>query len=172
MRGVLSAVVGEGGHLGASGSARSNPALDIPNLLYRYADAIDAGRFDEAAALFDHGAVVVQGQRIEGREAIASMWRRWVRLYPDNTPRTRHLVTNPLIELADDSLTARCRSQWTLLQATDALPLQVVATGRYYDCFVYLDGRWHFTERRYAGVDLSGDMSAHLLQSVKGGKDD
>jgi hypothetical protein len=116
--------------------------------------------------------VVVQGQRIEGREAIASMWRRWVRLYPDNTPRTRHLVTNPLIELADDSLTARCRSQWTLLQATDALPLQVVATGRYYDCFVYLDGRWHFTERRYAGVDLSGDMSAHLLQSVKGGKDD
>jgi hypothetical protein len=37
---------------------------------------------------------------------------------------------------------------------------------------VYLDGSWHFTERRYAGVDLSGDMSAHLLQSVKGGKDD
>jgi 3-phenylpropionate/cinnamic acid dioxygenase small subunit len=170
--GVPSAAVGEAGGVSPSGSARSNPALDIPNLLYRYADAIDAGRFDEAAALFDHGAVVVQGQRIEGREAIASMWRRWVRLYPDNTPRTRHLVTNPLIELADDSLTARCRSQWTLLQATDALPLQVVATGRYYDCFVYLDGRWHFTERRYAGVDLSGDMSAHLLQSVKGGKDD
>ena len=172
MTGVPSAAVGEAGGVSPSGSARSNPALDIPNLLYRYADAIDAGRFDEAAALFDHGAVVVQGQRIEGREAIASMWRRWVRLYPDNTPRTRHLVTNPLIELADDSLTARCRTQWTLLQATDALPLQVVATGRYYDCFVYLDGRWHFTERRYAGVDLSGDMSAHLLQSVKGGKDD
>jgi 3-phenylpropionate/cinnamic acid dioxygenase small subunit len=169
---VPSAVVAAAGGVSPSGCARPNPALEIPNLLYRYADAIDAGRFEEAAALFDHGAVVVQGQRIEGREAIASMWRRWVRLYPDNTPRTRHLVTNPLIELADDSLTARCRSQWTLLQATDALPLQVVATGRYYDCFVYLDGRWHFTERRYAGVDLSGDMSAHLLQSVKGGKDD
>jgi 3-phenylpropionate/cinnamic acid dioxygenase small subunit len=169
---VPSAVVAAAGGVSPSGCARPNPALEIPNLLYRYADAIDAGRFEEAAALFDHGAVVVQGQRIEGREAIASMWRRWVRLYPDNTPRTRHLVTNPLIELADDSLTARCRSQWTLLQATDALPLQVVATGRYYDCFVYLDGSWHFTERRYAGVDLSGDMSAHLLQSVKGGKDD
>jgi hypothetical protein len=116
--------------------------------------------------------VVVQGQRIEGREAIASMWRRWVRLYPDNTPRTRHLVTNPLIELSDDGLTARCRSQWTLLQATDTLPLQVVATGRYDDHLALLDGRWYFSERRYAGVDLSGDMSAHLLQPVKGGKDD
>jgi len=172
VRGVPSAAVGEAGHFGASGSSRSNPALDIPNLLYRYADAIDAGRFDEAAALFDHGAVVVQGQRIEGCEAITTMWRRWVRLYPDDTPRTRHLVTNPLIELSDDGLTARCRSQWTLLQATDTLPLQVVATGRYDDRFALIDGRWHFTERRYAGVDLSGDMSAHLLQPVKGGKDD
>jgi 3-phenylpropionate/cinnamic acid dioxygenase small subunit len=153
-------------------SAPSRAALDIPNLLFRYADAIDADRFEEAAALFDHGAVLVQGQRIEGRQAIAAMWRRWVRLYPDGTPRTRHLVTNPLIELSDDGLTARCRSQWTVLQATDTLPLQVVATGRYDDRLAWRDGRWHFTERHYAGVDLSGDMSAHLLQPVKGGKDD
>ena len=172
MRGVPSAVVAAAGGVSPSGCARPNPALEIPNLLYRYADAIDAGRFEEAAALFDHGAVVVQGQRIEGREAIASMWRRWVRLHPDNTPRTRHLVTIPLIELSDDGLTARCRSQWTLLQATDTLPLQVVATGRYDDHLALLDGRWYFSERRYAGVDLSGDMSAHLLQPVKGGKDD
>ncbi|MFM8769807.1 MAG: nuclear transport factor 2 family protein, partial [Rubrivivax sp.] len=86
-------------------SASASAALEIPNLLYRYSDAIDAARFDEAAALFDHGAVWVQGQRIQGREAIATMWRRWVRLYPDGTPRTRHLVTNPLIELSDNGLT-------------------------------------------------------------------
>ena len=149
-------------------SASACAALEIPNLLYRYADAIDAGRFDDAAALFDQGAVLVQGQRIQGREAIAAMWRRWVRLYPDGTPRTRHLVTNPLIELSDDGLTARCRSQWTLLQAADNLPLQVVATGRYDDRFALLEGRWHFTERRYAGMDLMGDVSAHLLRNVKG----
>ena len=149
-------------------SASACAALEIPNLLYRYADAIDAGRFDDAAALFDQGAVLVQGQRIQGREAIAAMWRRWVRLYPDGTPRTRHLVTNPQIELSDDGLTARCRSQWTLLQAADNLPLQVVATGRYDDRFALLEGRWHFTERRYAGMDLMGDVSAHLLRNVKG----
>ena len=149
-------------------SASASAALEIPNLLYRYADAIDAARFDEAAALFDHGAVWVQGQHIQGREAIATMWRRWVRLYPDGTPRTRHLVTNPLIELSDDGLTARCRSQWTLLQATENVPLQVVATGRYDARFALLEGRWHFTERRYAGMDLMGDVSAHLLQNVKG----
>lgn len=150
-----------------AGVAAPNPALEIPNLLYRYADAIDAGRFDEAAALFDGGAVRVQGQRIAGREAIAAMWRTWVRIYPDGTPRTRHLVTNPLIELADDGQTARCRSQWTLLQATDTLPLQVVATGRYDDRLALREGRWHFVERCYGGIDLSGDMGGHLLKVVQ-----
>lgn len=148
-------------------AAAANPALEIPNLLYRYADAIDAGRFEEAAALFDGGAVLVQGRRIEGREAIAAMWRTWVRIYSDGTPRTRHLVSNPLIELSDDGQIARCRSQWTLLQATDTLSLRVVATGRYDDRLALRDGRWHFVERRYAGIDLSRDMGAHLLKAVR-----
>ncbi len=140
----------------------ANPALDIPNLLYRYAELFDAGQFDAAARLFDHGCVVVGGRELHGAERIAAMWERLVRVHEDGTPRTRHLVSNPIIELSDDEAGANCRSQWTVLQATDALPLKVIGSGRYHDEFALIDGDWRFTRRDYAGVDFWGDTSAHL----------
>lgn len=142
-------------------------AIEIPNLLYRYADCMDAGRFEDAAALFDAASIVMGKERIEGRDAIAAAWRRWVRVYPDGTLRTSHLITNPVIDLAGDGQNARCRSKWTVLQATDEFPFQVVATGRYEDSFAKVDGHWRFTERVYAGIDLHGDMSAHTLRAWK-----
>ena len=146
--------------------AAPNPALDIPNLLYSYADAIDRADFEAAAALFDHGRIVAAGHVIEGREAIAALWRQWLKLYPCGTPRTRHLITNPLIRVADDGLSASCRSQWTVLQAAPGFALQVVATGGYDDRFVVIDGVWAFAERRYARTDLVGDSSAHTRQPL------
>lgn len=143
-----------------------NPALDIPNLLYLYADLFDAGDFIGAARLFDGGAILAGDARIEGEQAIVGMWRAMVRLYPDGTPRTRHLTTNPIIKLAADGQTAECRSQWTVLQAVDGLPLQVVATGRYHDRLALSGGQWRFVERRYLKIDLTGDMSAHLLSPL------
>lgn len=140
-----------------------NAAIEIPNLLYRYADAIDAGRFEEAAALFDNGVVIASGETLKGREAIISMWRQWMRLYEDGTQHTRHLVTNPLISLSSDGLSASCHSQWTALQATETFPLQIVASGRYEDRFAIIDGRWQFIERTYGPVDLVGDTSASML---------
>lgn len=144
----------------------ANPAIDIPNLLYRYADAIDGARFDEAAALFDHGRIVAMGHEIEGAEAMIAMWRDWIKLYSCGTPRTRHLISNPIIDLSDDGQSARCRSQWTVLQSAPDFPLQVVATGRYDDRFAMIDGAWVFTERQYARTDLAGDSRAHTMQPL------
>lgn len=140
----------------------ANAAIDIPNLLYRYAELFDAGQFAAAAHLFDHGCVVADGREIRGAGRIAAMWNDIVHLYGDGTPRTRHLVSNPLIELDENGETATCRSQWTVLQATDALPLQVIGSGRYHDEFALADGAWRFARREYAGVDFWGDNSAHL----------
>lgn len=140
----------------------SDPALAIPNLLAAYADHFDAGRLDDAAQLFDRGCVIVDGKELRGTAQIVAMWRSFVVLYDDGTPRTRHLVTNPSIELAPDGQSARCRSQWTVLQQTDTLPLQIIGSGRYDDHFALSDGAWHFTRRAYAGVDFWGDTSAHL----------
>ena len=143
----------------------ANPAIDIPNLLYRYAILFDDGDFAGAAALFDNGCVIAEGKRIVGTEAIVAMWRQWVRLH-DGKPRTRHLTTNPIITLSDDGLRAGCISQWTVIQAAEGYPLQVVASGRYHDLFALVDGVWGFTEREYRQTDFVGDTSAHLIREL------
>lgn len=141
-------------------------ALAIPNLLYLYAEAIDAADFDGAAKLFRRGHVIANGQKISGTADIAAMWREWVQVHPGGTPLTRHLITNPIIELDDTGQAATCRSQWTVLQATPELPLQIIATGRYHDCFALIEGEWCFTERNYAQMDLTGDTSRHLRKQL------
>ena len=142
-----------------------DPAIAIPNLLYTYAMRFDDGDFDGAAALFDRGCVVASGQRIAGRGAILAMWQQWVKTY-DGKPLTRHITTNPIIELAPDGQTATCQSQWTVLQAAPGYPLQVVASGRYRDTLARDGADWHFTEREYRQTDIVGDSSAHTLQAL------
>ncbi|MFZ1741577.1 MAG: nuclear transport factor 2 family protein, partial [Pontixanthobacter sp.] len=83
-------------------------------------------------------------------------------LYEDGTPKTRHLTTNPIIELAPDQQSATCRSQWTVLQALDDLPLQVIGSGRYHDELKLVSGEWAFARREYLKVDFWGDASKHL----------
>jgi len=142
-----------------------HPALAIPNLLYRYAMRFDDGDFDGAAALFDKGCVLAGGRRIEGRQAILAMWRGWVRTY-DGKPLTRHITTNPIIDLDADERGATCQSQWTVIQAAPGYPLQVVASGRYRDRFARDGEGWHFTTREYLQTDLAGDSSAHTLKPL------
>ena len=144
----------------------ANPAIDIPNLLYTYALLFDDGDFAGAAALFDKGGVVVGRRRIAGREAILAMWATWVQTY-DGKPLTRHITTNPIIELGHDGLSATCQSQWTVIQAAPGFPLQIVASGRYRDRFACDADGWHFVEREYVQTDLVGDSSAHTLQSLE-----
>jgi hypothetical protein len=150
-------------------SPAGNPAIAIPNLLYTYAMRFDDGDFDGAAALFDRGGVIAGGHRIAGRDKITAMWRTWVKTY-DGKPLTRHITTNPIIELSDDGLSAICQSQWTVIQAAPGYPLQIVATGRYRDELACdgegANGGWHFTSREYVQTDLVGDSSAHTLQSL------
>ena len=144
---------------------RDHPALAIPNLLYTYAMRFDDGDLEGAAALFDRGGVIAGGQRITGRDGILAMWRQWVKTY-DGKPLTRHITTNPIIDLDEGGAAATCQSQWTVIQAAPGFPLQIVASGRYRDRFACDDGGWHFTEREYLGTDLVGDASAHTLQSL------
>lgn len=146
-------------------------AIAIPNLLYTYADRMDAGDSAGAARMFRHGGIVSAGNRVAGEEAIVALWQGWTRIYEDRTPRTRHITTNPIIELSADGETATCRSQWTALQATPGYPLQIVATGRYHDRLARIHGEWCFTERDYAQIDLAGDLRAHLLRPLADGED-
>ena len=146
-------------------TAFDDPAIAIPNLLYTYAMRFDDGDFAGAAALFDKGTVIVGGQHVAGRTAILALWQQWVKTY-DGKPLTRHLVSNPIIEVHEIGDGATCHSQWTVLQAAPGFPLQVVATGRYHDRFGHNAEGWHFITREYVQTDLIGDSSAHTIRPL------
>jgi 3-phenylpropionate/cinnamic acid dioxygenase small subunit len=147
-----------------------NDAAHIANLLYRYAELIDSGDLAGTAALFERARVRMAGDTvIEGAAGMLAVWQSHVRIYPCGTPRTKHVVTNPIIEVDDAAGTATARSYYTVLQETPELPLQVICAGRYHDAFASDSQGWHFTARDYSMLDLIGDMSAHMLVEVGGG---
>ena len=135
----------------------------ISNLIFEYARRIDAGDFEGVAALFKHGRISTLQGDVEGEAAILAMYRSSTRLYPNGTPKTRHLTTNLAIELDGDR--ARCRSYYTVMQATEDFPLQAIISGHYEDELSRLEGQWVFT-RRHIGIDLLGDLSRHLLIGI------
>ena len=118
----------------------ADDAREVEHLLYRYAELIDAGDFDGVAELFAHATLhaVPDGPPdtvFTGREAVRALYERSTRRYEDGTPRSRHLVTNAIVEVDPATGTATARSVFTVLQATQALPLQPIITGRYRDTF-------------------------------------
>lgn len=139
----------------------STSALDICNLLYRYAEAIDEGRLADAAAMFRH-ARIETGKATLDAAGLLALWRRILIIHPCGTPRTRHLITNPILDIDEAAGTARARSCYTVLQGTEGFPLQVIASGRYFDRFARIDGAWQFVERDYRHLDFTGDLSRHL----------
>lgn len=147
--------------LGAVDSARR-----IENLLYTYAERIDAGDFEGVAALFEHATLhaAADGPPIAtGRDEVLALYTSSTRRYPDDgTPKTRHLTSNAIIEVDDAAGTATCRSSYCVVQATPDLPLQPIVVGRYHDTFALIDGVWAFA-RRVIFLDLTGDLSQHLL---------
>lgn len=140
--------------------------LDIIELLYRYAELIDAGDFDGVGALLSKASFGGTGpQGVSGADNIAKLFAATTRRYPDhgNTPRTRHLVLNPIVELNGDS--AVCRSTFCVVQDTESVPIQPIVVGRYFDTFGRGPGvsdGWHFTERKVE-IQMLGDVSDHLM---------
>jgi 3-phenylpropionate/cinnamic acid dioxygenase small subunit len=144
------------------------PETEIANLLYSYAEYMDSGDFAGAASLFRHARLRVDGggDSTVDADTMLSLWRGMVIVYSDGTPRTKHVVTNPIIEVDDDAATATCRSYYTVLQQTDGFPLQVIVTGRYHDRFERSDGHWRFAYRDYSLIDAVGDISHHLSRQI------
>jgi 3-phenylpropionate/cinnamic acid dioxygenase small subunit len=138
----------------------------IANLLYTYAERVDAGDFDGVSALFAHAAFRTSrydsGDGPRG-SAVGDLMRSTVITYPEGaeygTPRTKHVTTNLIVELDGD--TASTRSGYTVLQSTDNGVIGVIITGRYHDRFERVDGQWRFADR-LVFMDLFGDLSKHL----------
>lgn len=138
----------------------SSTEQKIANLVFRYAECIDAGDLEGAAALFSR-ATIKTGLGEIGPEELLEMWRKGIILY-DGVPRTKHLISNPIIEVDEEAGTASCRSVYTVIQQAGDAPLQPVICGRYHDKFVRgEDGEWRYSYRDYSLIDLIGDMRRH-----------
>ena len=130
----------------------------VTELLYRYAELIDAGDFDGVGALLGRGNFM----GVAGPAAIAELFAATTRRFPEhgNRPRTRHLVLNPIVDIDADS--ARARSTFVVVQQTDTVALQPIVVGRYADTFARDEQGWYFTERT-VDVEMIGDISDHLM---------
>lgn len=134
----------------------------IAVLIHGYAERLDRGDFDGVARLFEHSTYGAAGGPVRrgSAEALAAL-RRLVRVFEDGTPRTKHVITNLVIEVDEDAASATARSYFTVLQATPKLPLQVILAGRYHDRFEKVGDVWRFAER-VIFLDLRGDLREHL----------
>ena len=139
----------------------------ILNLIHRYAELVDATEFDAVGELFADAAYDLGRGSMRGDE-VADAMRRAVKLH-DGDIRTRHVVSNTIIEFADDGADApaAARSYFTVFQAVEGLPLQPIVCGTYVDTFSD-DGlgsstSWRFLTRRVV-IDLVGNMSEHTVR--------
>src|SRR5580693_3885560 len=74
----------------------SASATEITNLIYRYAELLDAGDMDSVAGLFAHGRIcgVENGPPetvFSGTAGVRKMYEMATRIYEDGTPKTRFI---------------------------------------------------------------------------------
>ena len=147
-----------------------NDSRQIENLIYCYAERIDAGDLEGVAELFRDAEIVSTAHNVRrsGLDEVLEMYALSCRIHESTgTPLTKHLTTNVIIELEKNNREASARSYYTVIQATDALPLQPIISGRYRDRFRKVDEKWQFASREML-IDLIGNCSEHLLYETQG----
>ena len=141
------------------------PTEAITKLIYTYAERIDAGDFDGVGDLFAGATLTFEGygDAVAGRDAVARLYERSTRRYEDGTPRTKHVMTNVMVDVDDTGDAATSRSYFTVLQAVPgALALQPVIAGRYHHTYARDRHGWRVVTMHIT-IDLAGDLSHHML---------
>ena len=144
------------------GSQRTADRLAITELLYRYAELIDAGDFDGV------GAAAVAGD-VRRRFLAPTPSRSCSRPRPAGSRTPAHRRPGTWCSTRSSSWhgdgTATARSTFCVVQATETVPLQPIVVGRYFDSFSCdpdVPAGWYFTARQ-VDVEMIGDVSAHLM---------
>jgi ketosteroid isomerase-like protein len=148
-------------------NVQETAAEAITKLIYTYAERIDAGDFAGVAEVFAHATLTFEGfgDTVSGRDAIEALYGRTTRRYEDGTPKTKHVMTNVMVDVADDGGSASSRSYFTVLQAVPGeLALQPVIAGRYRHTYTNTntEGRWEVATMHIT-IDLVGDLGHHML---------
>ena len=143
------------------GSVALDDQNAIMSLLVAYATALDEGRIEDCAALFEVAEFTIENvATVQGSQGVSELFSGII-LYEDGTPRTKHVITIVDIKVLENGRSALASSYLTVFQQVDEAPLQPVFSGAYSDTFDKSDGTWRFTTREVSGA-LFGDMSRHL----------
>ena len=86
----------------------------IENLIAAYAELVDRGDFAGVGTLLSAATFTGSGSSVRGAAAIEAMLRNTVILYDNGTPKTKHLVTNISVEVAEDARTGTAVSYLTV----------------------------------------------------------
>ena len=143
---------------------------DIARLIFTCDDRNDRGDFAGVGELFAHGTVRVKDMEgsWSGADAVAAQFARATQVYPrvdGVSALTHHMSTNLVVTIDEAAGVATARSCYTMLQATDDLPLQIIDAGHNVDRFERVDGKWRWIDR-FITVELHGDLSHHLHPQV------
>lgn len=132
---------------------------DIVNIVGQFSHFIDQRRFRDLAALFSDMTYRSNGidYAVEGAGDLAVFYERVVDeanlRFADGdaadakTVQHKHVFTNPVVEIADDALTASCDYYGTVFAFSAKKPYTPRWNGRYHDRFRRIDGRWRIVER-------------------------
>ena len=127
----------------------------IRELMARYAQNLDAGRFAEVSGLFTEDAVwTTTYGTAQGRAEIAAMFERVVPKRGEG-PQRKHYITNIIIKLDGDSASAV--SDYLVVRESERGLLPVMG-GTYRDSFVKRASGWQFA-RKELQHDIVGDMA-------------
>lgn len=164
---------------GLSNTDRAEARHQIEKQIYAYTYALDGGDLEALGALFDHAVMRVEGTdaAYAGAEAVKQTNIDFNLFYdadgnpgpyrPNTTPRTRHVTTNLIIDVAEDGSSATARSSVVVFQFAPGAPLRPILVAGYRDRFEPIEGRWRFTERVHLLAHIE-DVSLHLRQSPPG----
>ena len=173
--------------LAASGCLHSVPPepdraairSQIEDQLYAYTYALDSGDLDEVGRLFEHAVMRVEGSdaRYEGADEVIQSYVDFTTFYDaeghpgvyrdGTTPRTRHVTTNVIVDIAEDGESASVRSSVIVFQFAPGAPLRPILAAGYLDRFEPIEGRWRWTERVHL-LEYIEDVELHLLKPPPG----
>jgi 3-phenylpropionate/cinnamic acid dioxygenase small subunit len=128
---------------------------EITALVHRYAELLDGGDLEGLVDLFSRATwrSATTGAVRRTPEEIRAVYEG---LMPaEGRPRTRHVITNLVIDMARGADEATGRCSYTVLQAAEpSQPIRVLVAGRYDDRYRHGVDGWHLTDRLFH-VDLA-----------------
>jgi uncharacterized protein (TIGR02246 family) len=135
----------------------------IREVLARYCQFCDDGRFDEFAQLFTESAqFAVMGTVHEGRDAIVA----FMSAAQPPERRGKHMTSNTVIELDVSGAAATVFTDYVFVGRRKDGSFALTSVGRYHDRMRRdADGRWRISRRE---IVFLGDAVADVVQPLPG----